>query len=336
MPVSGHECNTEQNGCPASACDGTARTWCVVKSAPCAQEERSYNGGWAYCTPTNAGASSVISESGASIRDVENANGDTKGSGGAVNNPVDPQILPVIPSPKSVLLKNCDLQMNMMACVGPSIVPGEFCIWDREDHECESGNPKDIQEVCDEIENMFKCHGDVGYGFRCVWDWRRRKCNAIGPAPKPAYIPPRLNPVPIKPVFTWNTPKPVNMIPVVPAKPTTPLPSRPTQTNCKRILQIQQCVTTRGCYWDEDECERMKIKFHPYHKVLDQKKPGVGEQLQKSNSMFGVSTDPEKSYNHFYVLGFVFIFVLSLGIGLNSALWFSKSINTFQTPILED
>merc|ERR1711972_102016 len=90
-------------------------------------------------------------------------------------------------------------------CAGPSMKPGEVCIWDFEDAECASAEMKDLDEyfMCNELEDYASCvsYGMVGYGFACSWNTYENECVASYMYPVQAATDNGIN-VPCKFIYT--------------------------------------------------------------------------------------------------------------------------------------
>merc|ERR1719242_2219482 len=57
--------------------------------------------------------------------------------------------------------------LSKQECFGPSIQPGEYCMWDAEDFECSSYNEHDAEGLCKQYGlNPQQCDAQLD----CFWD----------------------------------------------------------------------------------------------------------------------------------------------------------------------
>jgi hypothetical protein len=66
--------------------------------------------------------------------------------------------------------------LSKQECFGPSLQPGEYCMWDAEDFECSSYNEHDAEGLCKQYGlNPQQCDAQLD----CFWDEKDHECSDV-------------------------------------------------------------------------------------------------------------------------------------------------------------
>merc|ERR1711902_234250 len=66
--------------------------------------------------------------------------------------------------------------LSKQECFGPSLQPGEYCMWDAEDFECSSYNEHDAEGLCKQYGlNPQQCDAQMD----CFWDEKDHECTDV-------------------------------------------------------------------------------------------------------------------------------------------------------------